>query len=217
MRAVAIDGPAGAGKTTVARAVADKLGWSYVDTGAMYRTLALAVLVEHADPHDPAAVTEVAERVDIDASEGAPTLGGRFVGDRIREPDVTQASAVVSQHPAARGVLVALQRRAAHKGNVVMEGRDIGTVVLPEADVKVFLTATLEQRAARRVQETSDAVEPAAIRSDIAERDRSDQEREISPLKRAPGAVVIDTTDKTIDQVVDEIVELVFRSQQEEG
>ena len=216
MRAVAIDGPAGAGKTTVARAVADKLGWSYVDTGAMYRTLALAVLVEHGDPHDPSAVTEVAERVDIDVLEGAPTLGGRPVGDRIRDPDVTQASAVVSQHPATREVLVALQRRAARKGHVVMEGRDIGTVVLPEADVKVFLTATLEQRAARRVQETNDAVEPDAIRSDIAERDRSDQERVISPLKRAPGAVVIDTTDKTIEQVVDEIVELAFRAQQVE-
>jgi cytidylate kinase len=210
--AVAIDGPAGAGKTTVARALAEKLGWSYVDTGAMYRALALAVIEANADPSEPSAVTAVAERSDIQLETGRILLNGRDVGSRIREDDVTAAAALVSKHPAAREVLVALQRRAAHSGDVVMEGRDIGTVVLPDAPVKVFLTATLDERAGRRALETG--TDSGRTREGIERRDRSDAERVASPLRRAPGAVVIDTTDKTVDQVIEEIAELVLRSQE---
>ena len=216
MTAVAIDGPAGAGKTTVARALADKLGWSYVDTGAMYRALALAALEAKVDPNDPSAVTDVAERARIEVTGTSVSLNGRAVGDRIRDPDVTLTSAIVSKHPAVREVLVALQRAAARADDVVMEGRDVGTIVLPDAEVKVFLTATLEQRASRRLHEAPTARgSHEAVKEDIARRDRSDQQREASPLRRAPGAVVIDTTDKSIEQVVDEIVELVLRARQD--
>ena len=210
MTAVAIDGPAGAGKTTVARALADRLGWSYVDTGAMYRALALAVLEAAADPADANASSEIASRAVIDLDGERVLLDGHDVAGRIREADVTTAAAAVSQHPAVRERLVALQRRTAANGNVVMEGRDIGTVVLPDAAVKVFLTATLDQRAERRAQETGD---PAShdVKAGIEARDRADEQRSASPLKRAPGAEVIDTTDKTIDQVVEEIVSLVRR------
>lgn len=211
MSSIAIDGPAGAGKTTVARAIAEKLGWSYVDTGAMYRAVAVAVLEAGVDPHDPEAVSGVARRSTIEVGPGRVTLDGHDVTDRIRRPDATLSASIISKHPAVRAVLVGLQRRAAAEGDVVMEGRDIGTVVLPDADVKVFLTATLDRRASRRAEEIEGAASPDAIRSEIERRDRSDEERSASPLQRADGAVVIDTTDKTVDQVVGEIVELVLR------
>jgi cytidylate kinase len=178
----------------------------------MYRALALAVIEANADPSEPSAVTAVAERSDIQLETGRILLNDRDVGSRIREDDVTAAAALVSKHPAAREVLVALQRRAAHSGDVVMEGRDIGTVVLPDAPVKVFLTATLDERAGRRALETGS--DSGQTREGIERRDRSDAERVASPLRRAPGAVVIDTTDKTVDQVIEEIVELVLRVQE---
>lgn len=212
MTSIAIDGPAGAGKTTVARALADRLGWTYVDTGAMYRAVALAVLEANVDPADPSAVTQVAERAAIELEGDKVMLDGREVGSRIREADVTAAAASVAQHPAVREVLVALQRKAAYSGDVVMEGRDIGTVVLPDAAVKVFLTATLDERAGRRALETGAA--SSDTRARIEQRDRTDAGRTESPLRRAPGAAVIDTTDKSIDQVIEEIVELVLRAQE---
>ena len=216
MSAVAIDGPAGAGKTTVAKALAARLGWTYVDTGAMYRAVALAALEAGVDPADPASVTAVAERAQINLDQGTVLLGGRDVTGRIREPDVTAASALVSKHPAVREVLVAMQRRAALEGDVVMEGRDIGSVVLPDAEVKVFLTATLDARATRRATEMGDPEElKSHVKTAIEERDQSDKERAASPLTRAPGAEVVDTTDKTIEQVIEEIAALVARSQQE--
>ena len=216
MSAVAIDGPAGAGKTTVAKGLAAKLGWTYVDTGAMYRAVALATLEAGEDPADPGAVARVAERARISLEGGTVRLDGRDVTGRIREPDVTEASALVSKHPAVREVLVAMQRRAALEGDVVMEGRDIGSVVLPDADVKVFLTATLDARAGRRAKEMGDPEELTPhVKEAIEARDLSDQERSASPLTRAPGAEVVDTTDKTVEQVVEEIAALVARAQQE--
>lgn len=216
MSAVAIDGPAGAGKTTVAKALAEKLGWTYVDTGAMYRAVALAALEAGEDPSDPGAVAAVAERAHISLADGTVCLDGRDVTGRIRQPDVTAASALVSRHPAVREVLVAMQRRAALESDVVMEGRDIGTVVLPEAEVKVFLTATLDARAGRRAREMGDSEElSAGVKNAIEARDRSDQERSASPLTRAPGAEVVDTTDKTVEQVIEEIAELVARALQD--
>ena len=211
MSSVAIDGPAGAGKTTVARALAERLGWTYVDTGAMYRAVALAVLEEGIDPTDAERTAARAERLAIELSSGGIRMDGRDVTAPIRTPEVSRAASVVSQHPRVRARLVELQRAEAGRGDVVMEGRDIGTVVLPDADVKVFLTATIETRSVRRAEEIEGA-DAGDVRAAIEHRDRVDQERAASPLARADGAVVVDTTDKTIEQVVEEIAALVARA-----
>ncbi|MGH2693944.1 MAG: (d)CMP kinase [Actinomycetota bacterium] len=212
MSAVAIDGPAGAGKTTVARALADRLGWTYIDTGAMYRAVAFAVLESGIDPNDAERAAAKAWAATIELTPGAVLLDGRDVTNAIRKQEVSQAASLVSQHPGVRARLVELQRAEARRADVVMEGRDIGTVVLPDADVKVFLTATLEQRAVRRAEELGSAEDAEAIREAIELRDRTDEQRSASPLARATGAVVVDTTDKSIEQVVEEIAALVARA-----
>lgn len=210
MTAVAIDGPAGAGKSTVARAVADELGFTYIDTGAMYRAIALRVLEDGIDPMDADAVSRLASSVHLSLTGGAVMVDGRDVADAIRTEDVTRASAQIARHPAVRDALVAVQRRLAAEGDVVMEGRDIGTKVLPDAEVKVFLTASLDERTLRRAQQTGvDEAEMSSLKATIEERDRSDMERDESPLVQAPDAVVVDSTDKPVATVVNEIASLV--------
>lgn len=210
MTAVAIDGPAGAGKSTVARAVAEELGFTYIDTGAMYRAIALRVLEVDIDPTDADAVTQLASSVHLSLSDGAVMVDGRDVTDAIRTEDVTRASARIARHSGVRDALVAVQRRLAAEGDVVMEGRDIGTKVLPDAEVKIFLTASLDERTMRRALQTGvDEAEIASLKVSIEERDRSDMERDESPLVQAPDAVVVDSTDKRIQDVVDEIARLV--------
>lgn len=212
MSVVAIDGPAGAGKTTIARAVAEVLGWDYLDTGAMYRAIALEALRRGIEPNDREGLAAVARAADIRCADGGILLGGRDVSDRIRERDITKVVPAVAAQPAVRASLVARQREAADARDVVMEGRDIGTVVVPDALVKVFLTASLDERARRRAEQLGQEVSEAALaetRATIAARDAADSGREASPLQRAPDAVQIDTTDKTIPEITEEIVRLV--------
>jgi cytidylate kinase len=209
---IAIDGPAGAGKSTVARAVARALGWDYLDTGAMYRAVALKALEMGVPQGDGDAIAKIAEEADIVAQDETVFLDGRDVSGRIRDDDVTDAVPAVSALRGVRRAMVALQRRAAGRGDVVIEGRDIGTNVAPEAEVKVFLIASAEERARRRVRqhglpETAEVLEQ--VGASIIERDSLDSTRNESPLVQDPDAVLIDSTDMSIDEVVAEIVSLV--------
>lgn len=191
---IAIDGPAGAGKSTVARAVADALGWTYLDSGAMYRAVALARLRGRPEPQ----AIELGDRVLAD---------GEDVTEAIRAPEVTAEASRVAADPAVRERLVALQRAMIADGDWVAEGRDIGTVVAPEAEVKVFLTASPGERARRRAQQ--EGRDAAAVLAEQHERDARDRDREHSPLRAALDAVEVDTTGLTIEQVVDRISALV--------
>jgi cytidylate kinase len=203
---IAIDGPAGAGKSTVARAVAERLGFTYLDSGAMYRCVALAVLERGADLNDEAAVGEVARSLAIALDGARVELDGRDVSARIREPRVTDASSMVSVHPAVREAMVAEQRRLIAASRFVAEGRDIGTVVSPEAPLKVFLTASPEERARRRAAQTGE--DSAVVLTAQRERDTRDETREHSALRAADDAVEIDTTSLAFDEVVDRIESL---------
>ncbi|MFS8523947.1 MAG: (d)CMP kinase [Limnochordales bacterium] len=213
---IAVDGPAGAGKSTVARRVAAALNYLYIDTGAMYRAIALAVLEEGVGPDDGAAVERLARGLDVElvpsAAGNRVLLEGRDVTERIRAPEVSAAVSQVAALPGVRRRMVQLQRRLAAGGGVVMDGRDIGTVVFPDADVKVFLTASAEERARRRWLELRAAGHAPSlddIRANIESRDRLDSTRDVAPLRKAEDAVEIDTTDKTVDEVVDQVLELV--------
>jgi cytidylate kinase len=188
---VAIDGPAGAGKSTVARAVARALGFTYLDTGAMYRCVALARL---RDPHaDPARLSiEVGDRVLLDGDD---------VTDAIRAADVTAEASRVAADPAVRAALVVRQRELLDHGDWVAEGRDIGTVVAPDADLKLYLDASDEERARRRAEQTGRPV--AEVLAEQRDRDARDREREASPLRAAPDAQLVDTTGLTLDEVVE--------------
>lgn len=215
---IAIDGPAGAGKSTVARKVADALGYLYIDTGAMYRALTLAVLRAGVPVEDAAAVTSVVERCRVDLQPGPNGnrvfLNGEEVTGEIRTLAVSNAVSQVAAIPAVRRHLVTLQRRLAGAGGVVMDGRDIGTVVLPDADLKIFLTASLEERARRRYLETQalgQGTDLEEIRKNLEERDRLDAGRAVAPLRIAEDAVVIDTTDWTVEQVVTHVLRLCRR------
>jgi cytidylate kinase len=212
-RVVAIDGPAGSGKSTVARGVARALGFVVLDTGAMYRAATLAALDRGLDLTDAAAVTEAAQVAEIVVGEDdddAVLLDGRDVTADIRGPAVTAAVSVVSAHPGVREVMVARQRDWAERhGGGVVEGRDIGTVVFPDAPVKVFLVASDEERAHRRHRDEEAAARQAdvgEVREALARRDALDAGRTASPLKPADDALVIDTTGRTVDDVVAEIV-----------
>jgi cytidylate kinase len=197
---VAIDGPAGAGKSSVARAVAARLGFTYLDSGAMYRSVALAALQRALPP------AVVAPDVRISLGERV-LLDGVDVTDAIRAPAVSEAASVAASDPAVRAAMVIEQRRLLAGGDWVAEGRDIGTVVAPGAEVKVFLTADPASRAARRAAELG--VDPATVLAEQAIRDQRDTERAHSPLQAAPDAVLIDTTDLTLDDVVGRVVALV--------
>jgi len=197
---VAIDGPAGAGKSTVARAAAGALGFTYLDSGAMYRAVALGAL-ERGRP--PAEVARAA-RVELG---GAVRLDGRDVTEAIRAPAVSEAASRIAADPEVRAALVERQRELMATGDWVAEGRDIGTVVAPDAAIKVFLTATPEERARRRAEELGADVE--AVLADQTLRDERDRTRAHSPLRPAPGAVELDTTGLSVDQVVEHIADLI--------
>jgi cytidylate kinase len=196
---VAIDGPAGAGKSTVARAVAERLGFTYLDSGAMYRCVALAALRLGREP------AEVAPAITIDLGEHV-LLNGEDVSDAIRTPEVSEAASRAAADPVVRDAMVAEQRRLMSSGDWVAEGRDIGTVVMPDAAVKVFLTASPEERARRRVAELGG--DQATVLAEQTLRDERDRTRAVSPLRPADGAVELDTTGLTFDQVVERVVEL---------
>ena len=197
---VAIDGPAGAGKSTVAHAVADALGFTYLDSGAMYRAVGLLVLEQDA------AASEIAEQLEIELGERV-LANGRDVTEAIRIPEVSEAASKVAANPAVRTALVIKQRELLAKGDWVAEGRDIGTVVAPDAAVKVFLTADPEERARRRAAELG--TDSATVMRDQALRDEQDSAREHSPLRPAEGSVELDTTGLSVQEVVARIVELV--------
>ena len=207
-RSIAVDGPSGAGKSTMARMVARALGFLYVDTGAIYRTLALFALREGAAPADAEAVAGLLPRAGIRMGYGEDGgqrmyLNGEDVTEAIRTPEVSAAASQVSAHPQVRAFLLDMQRDLAKTGNVIMDGRDIGTVVLPDADVKIFLTASAEDRARRRLAELLERGEQIrfdTVLSDITERDRRDSTRSAAPLRQAEDALLVDTTDKSLEE-----------------
>ena len=205
MRVIAIDGPAGSGKSTVARALAARLGLDYLDTGAMYRAVAFAAIRRNLDPADVEALGRLAEQVVIRVDE-VVTVDEVDATLEIRGPEVTRAVSAVAANPMVRKEMVRRQREwvAAHEGGVV-EGRDIGTVVFPDADLKVFLTARDDERARRRSQEVLD-LDYDQVAADLARRDQVDSTRAASPLARAEDAVEIDTTDLSVEQIVDHLL-----------
>ena len=210
---IAIDGPSGAGKGTVARTVAERLGYRHVDTGAMYRAVAWKARHDGMDLHDAAAVGELAARAMFDL-DGHIVIDGHDVTTAIRTPGIDQAAAVVAQHAPVRSVLVERQRAYGVFGGVVMEGRDIGSVVFPGADVKVFLDASPEERARRRASDPAHASgrnngDRASVAAALEDRDHRDRTRSASPLLRAPEAVYLDTTNVPIDEVVTRVMSLV--------
>lgn len=209
---IAVDGPAAAGKSTVARLLAERLGYRYVDTGAMYRALTLKALECGVAPDDSPALEALARSTVIAVEAGLRTvMDGRDVSEAIRSPEVSRAVSLVAMAPGVRRRMVEAQRSLAAGGGVVMEGRDIGTVVLPLADRKFFLTASSRERAARRHRELQDRgyrVDLAALEAEMALRDRLDSEREADPLTPAGDAVQVDTTGKGIEQVVGELLDL---------
>jgi cytidylate kinase len=213
VRVVAIDGPAGSGKSTAARGAADALGLHTLDTGAMYRAVTLAALERGVDVEDADAIAEIARDVTLDLGDGVVQLEGRDVSGEIRGPEVTAAVSAVSSHPAVREALVERQRAwVRERGGGVVEGRDIGTVVFPDAPVKIFLTADEAVRARRRRHDEARADRDVAVddvRSAITERDRADASlgRALRPEDAAPDALVIDTTATSVDEVVAVIVE----------
>jgi CMP/dCMP kinase len=208
---VTIDGPAGSGKSSVARHVAARLGVVNLNTGAAYRAAALIALREGADLSDGPKVARLARRIGLDP-EGASIDGRRVPDPDLRTPEVAAAASKVSASPALREVLLPVQRAAAEeareRGGAVVEGRDIGTVVLPDAELKVFLLADPEERARRRARQSGREEELDRIREAISRRDRQDSEREASPLKPAPDAVVLDTTALDLEEVVSRVLDL---------
>jgi len=210
---IAIDGPSGAGKGTVARTIARRLGYRHVDTGAMYRAVAWLAARDGVDLQDADAVARVADTAAIEVN-GTVTINGHDVTQTIRTPVIDRAAAIVARHAPVRAVLVRRQRAHGEQGGVVMEGRDIGSVVFPQADVKVYLDATPEERARRRAQDGSRATSQGgapleAVAQELAARDSSDSTRAISPLTRVTDAVYLDTTGLTIDDVVARVMEIV--------
>jgi len=212
---VAIDGPAGAGKSTVARCVADALGYAFLDTGAMYRAATWRALDHGVDLDDPAALAESTRAMQFSFKEDDEGIrvwvDGREVTDAIRTLEVTRAIYHLDQNPEVRACLVALQQRVGAEKPTVAEGRDIGTVVFPKARCKIYLDASLDERARRRAEELEAkgvAVDRSALREEIRRRDEKDMGRAISPLRCAPDAVRIDTTERTRDEVVEKIVSL---------
>lgn len=216
---VAIDGPAGAGKSTIAKLVAKKLGFIYVDTGAMYRGLAIHFLKKGIGPEETERIAKACKDADVTIGyeDGAQQvyLNGENITGQLREEEVGNMASRSSAVPQVREKLLELQRTLAKKQNVIMDGRDIGTCVLPDADVKIFLTASVQTRAMRRYEELQAKgidCNLEEIAKDIQERDRRDSTREIAPLKQAEDAVLVDSSDMTIDEVVDRILSLCRRS-----
>jgi cytidylate kinase len=197
---VAIDGPAGAGKSSVARAVAAELDFTYLDSGAMYRSVALAAARRGQSP------AQAAEQIEIELGDRV-LVDGKDVTEAIRAPEISEAASRVAADPEVRAAMVVQQRRLLGRGDWVAEGRDIGTVVAPDAEVKVFLTASAQERARRRAAELG--ADPATVLAELVIRDQRDISREHSPLARAPDAVELDTTGLTLEQVAQRVVDLV--------
>lgn len=201
-RSIAIDGPSGAGKSTMAKSLAKELGFLYVDTGAIYRTVGLEVCRRGINPTDGNAVSAILPEVEISMGYGDDGLqhmylGGEDVTAAIRQHEISDYASKVSAIPAVRAFLLEMQRKLARENHVIMDGRDIGTVVLPEADLKIFLTAAAEDRAMRRfleLQQRGQVTEYETILRDVIQRDKKDSEREIAPLRQAEDAVLVDTT-----------------------
>ena len=214
---IAIDGPSGAGKGTVAREVATRLSYRHIDTGAMYRALAWKAVYESVDLQDEEALAALAARAVIDVSDGVVRVDGHDVKQAIRTPEMDGAAAAVARQPRVRDILVVQQRAMGARGGVVMEGRDIGTVGFPAADLKIYLDASPEERARRRATDPSHAAGKGSaavqeVASALAERDRSDSTRAASPLARAADAVLIDTTGVPVQEVVERVLTLVRRA-----
>ena len=209
---IAIDGPSGAGKGTISRTLSATLGYRHVDTGAMYRAVGWKAAHDGIPLDDEAAVSELARRADIVVEGGIVSIDGHDVTRAIRTPDIDKAATAVARLPKVREALVARQRALGADGGVVMEGRDIGTVVFPDADVKVYLDASAEERARRRATDTAHASShagQAAVAAAIQARDTADTTRKVSPLSIAPDAVHLDTTDMPIERVVSRVMDLV--------
>jgi cytidylate kinase len=214
--AIAIDGPSGAGKSTIARILAQKLGYIYVDTGALYRATGYAVTARGVDYHDAAAVEALLPSLSVSLRyvDGAQRVyvGDEDVSDKIRTPEMSMAASAVSAQPPVRAFLFQLQQDIAAENNVIMDGRDIGTVVLPHAQVKIFLTASAEDRARRRYEELIEKGQDVTyedVLADMKERDYNDSHRAIAPLKPADDAVLVDTTGYELEQSVERLATLV--------
>ncbi|HDR7491616.1 (d)CMP kinase [Bacillus cereus] len=213
---IAIDGPAAAGKSTVAKVVAKELSYVYIDTGAMYRTLTYAALEQKVDIENEEQLMEVVKNVNIEFQQGENTqlvfLNGQDVSEVIRTPDVTNRVSIVAKHRLVREEMVRRQQELAKKGGVVMDGRDIGTHVLPDAEVKIFMLASVEERAERRHLENLNKGFDSnleQLKEEISQRDKLDSEREVSPLKKADDALELDTTSLSIEEVVQKIMSIV--------
>jgi len=210
---IAIDGPSGAGKGTVARAIATALGYDHVDTGAMYRAVAWKAVHEGLPLHDDAQVTALAQRATLESGQGSVVIDGHDVTRAIRTPEIDKAAASVARLPGVREVLVARQRKLGERSRVVMEGRDIGSVVFPDAAVKVYLDASAEERARRRAGDPAHTGGQegtlAGLQNDLQERDKSDSERPVAPLTLARNALYIDTTGMPVEQVVEMVLAVV--------
>jgi cytidylate kinase len=210
---IAIDGPAGAGKSTIARAVAERLGYLYLNTGAMYRGVTWQALQEGIELEDEDALVNLAKRCEITFENNGSKilLNGVDISDKIRLPQVDKNISTVVKFPRLREVLVQQQKRIGQNRRLVTEGRDVTTVVFPDADVKIFLDASLKERAKRRhrdLQEKGHNLDLTSVQSDTLKRDKADKSREYGPLKVAPDAVLLDTTDMTIEEVVDKVIEI---------
>ncbi len=209
MRVIAIDGPAGSGKSTVGRLLAERLGLTYLDTGAMYRAVAFAAIRGGVDPVDAGPVAQLAQRIDLQLGNGTVVVDGVDASVEIRGPEVSRAVSTVAANPDVRAEMRSRQRAwAAERGGGVIEGRDIGSVVFPDAVLKVYLTADPEVRAQRRAKEMTDLAYDS-VAADLARRDAADQGRSHSPLVEAEDAVVLDTTGMGIEEVLDHLVALV--------
>jgi len=214
---IAIDGPSGAGKSTLACSVSAKLGYVYVDTGALYRTIGYFIFSKGIDPKDEAAVAAQLPDIQVEMAHGEDglqhmILNGQDVTREIRLPQISMYASAVSAHPAVRAFLLEMQRQLARTYNVIMDGRDIGTVVLPDAEVKIFLTATLEERARRRTLELEQRGTPQsfeAVKADIEQRDWNDTHRATAPLKQAEDAVLLDTTELTFEESEAAIIKII--------
>ena len=217
MISIAIDGPGGAGKSTIAKALAKKLGFIYVDTGALYRAIGLYMINNGVDLKNAAAVTEKLDEVKVELKyvngEQRVLLCGDDVSEDIRKPEVSMAASDVSAIPTVRDFLLGLQRKMASENNVIMDGRDIGTVVLPNAQIKLFLTASAEERAMRRYKELIEKgkkVEYETVYKELCERDYQDSHREVAPLKPADDSTIIDTTGNDLEKSVQVLMDFIL-------
>ena len=213
---IAIDGPSGAGKGTVARTIASRLNYRHIDTGAMYRAVAWLALHDGIDLQDEARVASVARAAALELEDGV-RANGHEVSSLIRTPEMDKAAAAVARHPSVRAVLVERQRAYGQGGGIVMEGRDIGSVVFPDADVKIYLDATPSERARRRAGDPAHSTGREAkaldlVQGELAARDTSDSTRAVSPLTQAPDAIYLDTTGVPVDDVVTRVLEIVGKS-----